>query len=205
MSRLLAISDIHGHLEALQTLLRYADYVPHQDELYFVGDYINKGPQSKETLKTVKEYVENGAHAIMGNHEQNAIYDLQAGGGTWKDSKEFLYSLPLFIERPPYIFVHAGIRTGIPLSKQREEDLLTIRGPFFKREVKEDATVVFGHTPTHRLHSPVGTLWKQRKKLGIDTGAGQNYYLSLVDLTNQIQYRIPVLKPYFHQIRIFKY
>lgn len=205
LSRVLAISDIHGHLEAMQTLIQFAKYEPNVDELYFVGDYINKGPHSKETLQAVKEYVQHGAHAIMGNHEKCAMEAEKNGRKNWNEWEDFLSSLPLYIERPPYIFVHAGIRTGIPLNKQREEDLLTIRNPFFKKKLKENAIVVFGHTPTNRLGVPIGTLWKQPKKLGIDTGAGQNQFLSLVDLTNRLQYRIPVTQPTILSIRVFSF
>lgn len=89
----------------------------------------------------------------------------------WESEMEllvrFLKNLPLFIERPPYIFVHAGIRTGIPLHEQHEEDLLTIREPFFSENIQEDATIIFGHTPTHRLDVPVGMLWEKAKKLAL--------------------------------------
>lgn len=205
LNRILAISDIHGHLEALQTLLSFAKYEPNEDELYFVGDYINKGPYSQETLQAVKGYVEGGAFAIMGNHEKCAIADIKSGGSTWRPWGDFLNSLPLFIEKPPFIFVHAGIRTGIPLIEQREEDFLTIREPFFKSEIKEERTIIFGHTPTQRLGASIGMLWRQKKKLGIDTGAGLNQFLSLVDLTNRIQYQIPVLQPHILHIRVFQY
>nr|WP_106783309.1 metallophosphoesterase family protein [Lysinibacillus timonensis] len=206
MNRILAISDIHGHLEALKTLLHFAEYEPNKDELYFVGDYIDKGPNSVGTLRAVKQYVENGAFAIMGNHEKRAIKeDIKSGISIWGELSDFLESLPLYIERPPYIFVHAGIRTGIPLHKQKEEDLLTIREPFFNNRIEEEAIVVFGHTPTHRLDVPIGILWSSVKKLGIDTGAGLNHYLSLVDLTNRIHYRVPVLHPFKQSVKVFRF
>lgn len=205
MNRILAISDIHGHLDAMQALLRYAEYEPNVDELYFVGDYIDKGPNSIGTLQAVKEYVDNGAYALMGNHEKHAKQCLENGDQTWNTWTSFLNSLPLFIYRSPFLFVHAGIRTGIPLNKQSEEDLLTIREPFINTNIKENAIIVFGHTPTHRLNVPIGTLFQDEKKLGIDTGAGHNHYLSLVDLSNQLHYRIPVSCPYIENIQVFQF
>ena len=46
----------------------------------------------------------------------------------------------------PYLFVHAGIRPGVPLDRQVEDDLLTIRGPFLHAEAPHEAVVVHGHT-----------------------------------------------------------
>lgn len=190
LARILAISDIHGHVDALHALLKYANYQSGKDELFFVGDYIDKGPNSEGTLKAVELLVQEGAYAIMGNHEKCALDDIAVGKKSWMKWKTFLQSLPLYIERKPFLFVHAGIRTGIPLHEQKMTDLLTIREPFLDQPVQEDITVVFGHTPTNRLGVNVGSLWKQEKKIGIDTGAGQQQYLSLIDLTNSLQYRI---------------
>lgn len=195
LSRILAISDIHGHVHALHILLTYASYQADQDELYFVGDYIDKGPNSEGTLQAVEHYVRYGAFAIMGNHEKCALDDIAEGSKKWVKWKPFLQSLPLYIERKPFLFVHAGIRTGTPLHAQQINDLLTIREPFLQVPLQEDITVVFGHTPTNRLGVPVGSVWQQPKKIGIDTGAGQQQYLSLIDLTNNIQYRVPVTNP----------
>lgn len=76
------IGDIHGHAVKLKKLLRKLGYKhskmsgfchPHRKVL-FIGDYIDRGPNIPETLKIVKQMVENGnAIALMGNHEYNAI------------------------------------------------------------------------------------------------------------------------------------
>lgn len=203
--RILAISDIHGHVDALHVLLKYANYQSDQDELFLVGDYIDKGPNSEETLKAVEHLVQEGANAIMGNHEKCALDDIAIGKTAWINWKTFLQSLPLYIERKPFLFVHAGIRTGIPLHEQKITDLLTIREPFFNQPVQEDVTVVFGHTPTNRLGVNVGSLWKQQKKIGIDTGAGQQQYLSLIDLTNSLQYRILLANQLDSQVEILSF
>lgn len=205
LSRILAISDIHGHVHALQALLTYANYQSDKDELFFVGDYIDKGPNSEGTLKTVEHYVQNGAYAIIGNHEKSALDDIANGGQKWAKWQNFLQGLPLYIERKPFLFVHAGIRTGIPLCEQLVNDLLTIRDPFLQTPIQEDMTVVFGHTPTDRLGVSAGSLWQQQKKLGIDTGAGQHQYLSLVDLTSSLQYRIPVVNQLVGEVEVLSF
>ncbi|WP_116126919.1 metallophosphoesterase [Lewinella sp. IMCC34183] len=75
------IGDIHGHADALEQLLRRLDYRPDGDgyrhparRAFFVGDFIDRGPDSPGVLRTVRAMVESGAaRAVMGNHEYNAI------------------------------------------------------------------------------------------------------------------------------------
>lgn len=76
------IGDIHGHCDALISLLERLGYQkirevykhPEERQVIFVGDYIDRGPQIPETLALVKAMVDEGqAIALMGNHEYNAI------------------------------------------------------------------------------------------------------------------------------------
>lgn len=69
--RILAISDIHGCFDEFQELLTKINYQPEKDQLYLLGDYMDRGPQSKEVMHKVKDLVENdGAIALLGNHDQ---------------------------------------------------------------------------------------------------------------------------------------
>lgn len=78
------IGDIHGQYDKLAALLKHLGYAPHHTnktwrhpagrKVIFLGDYIDRGPAVREVLLTVRAMVEAGdAHAIMGNHEYNAI------------------------------------------------------------------------------------------------------------------------------------
>jgi hypothetical protein len=72
------IGDIHGYAEELKRLLNKLGYVngthPEGRKVIFVGDYIDRGPQIKETLEIVKGMADAGnAIALMGNHEYNAM------------------------------------------------------------------------------------------------------------------------------------
>jgi serine/threonine protein phosphatase 1 len=64
----------------------------------------------------------------------------------------------------PYLFVHAGIRPGLPLAAQAVEDLLGIRGPFLHSEDIHEAVVVHGHTA--RLEPEL-----RHNRVNLDTGA----------------------------------
>ena len=75
------IGDIHGYAEPLKQLLTKLGYeirngsFRHQDrQVIFVGDFIDRGPQILEVLQIVRAMIENNAaHAVIGNHEYNAI------------------------------------------------------------------------------------------------------------------------------------
>ncbi|NGP77989.1 phosphoesterase [Balneolaceae bacterium YR4-1] len=76
------IGDIHGYASALKRLLEKLDYrksdgaYRHPDrKVLFLGDYIDRGPEVRETLRLVRQMVDAGqAIALMGNHELNAIF-----------------------------------------------------------------------------------------------------------------------------------
>ncbi|MBF0161178.1 MAG: symmetrical bis(5'-nucleosyl)-tetraphosphatase [Magnetococcales bacterium] len=70
-----AIGDVHGCLPELQALLDAIPFRPEQDQLWFVGDLINRGPDSLGTLRFVRSLGER-AVAVMGNHEGRAVASL---------------------------------------------------------------------------------------------------------------------------------
>ena len=76
----------------------------------------------------------------------------------------FLRDLGLHHRIGPYLFVHAGIRPGVPLMHQTRQDLLWIREPFLSSKQDHGVVVVHGHSPRREPH--VG-----KNRIGIDTGA----------------------------------
>lgn len=68
MDKVFVVGDIHGNYELLTKLLE--KWRPEEEELIFLGDYVDRGPQSLQVLEKVKQLVEKGATALMGNHEQ---------------------------------------------------------------------------------------------------------------------------------------
>lgn len=68
--RILAISDIHGCYDELVKLLELNHYNAKEDQLVLLGDYVDRGPKSKQTVSYVMKLVEDGAVAIRGNHDQ---------------------------------------------------------------------------------------------------------------------------------------
>jgi len=197
-SRLLAISDIHGHQEGLELLLHKAGYKPAADQLVLLGDYIDKDPLTWSTLAYVKKLVEEGAQAVPGNLEMGLLAQLAAHGDgldrfeaavRGKGVLDWLTQLPAYIVSTPYLFVHAGVRPGVPLSEQSMKDMTEIREDFWGAEAQATGyTVVFGHTPTFKLGAPDGQIWRRPGKIGIDTGAKHGCRLTLLDLQEGTSY-----------------
>ena len=59
----------------------------------------------------------------------------------------FVRDLPLSFSVPGFVFVHAGLRPGVPLNEQSEEDMLWIRRAFLHTPHDHGGVVVHGHTP----------------------------------------------------------
>jgi len=75
-----------------------------------------------------------------------------------------LRGLALFHRQGGYVFVHAGLRPGLPIERQTREDMLWIREPFLSSRADFPGVVVHGHTPGRSVAV-------RRHRIGIDTGA----------------------------------
>lgn len=81
-----------------------------------------------------------------------------------EDHRRFLYSLADSFACGDYLFVHAGIRPGVPLDQQSREDLLWIRDEFVGSREDFGAVVVHGHTPVRQVEF-------HPNRINLDTGA----------------------------------
>jgi serine/threonine protein phosphatase 1 len=72
--RTLVISDIHGCLEQFNRLLELVKYDSSEDTLVLLGDYVDRGPASKESVEAVMALVKDkGVIALKGNHDQRFV------------------------------------------------------------------------------------------------------------------------------------
>ncbi len=99
------IGDVHGHASLLKMLLLKMGYVKTNGsyshpsrKAVFIGDFINRGPEIRKTIRLIRAMVEDGnAYAILGNHEINAIiFHLKDKQGSALVKKPSKYFLPLF-------------------------------------------------------------------------------------------------------------
>jgi serine/threonine protein phosphatase 1 len=88
---------------------------------------------------------------------------------------EFLNGLPLSLEVGDYLFVHAGVRPGVPLARQSKDDLLWIRRDFLTSRRRLEKIIVHGHTPEPEVQ-------RDQRRIGLDTGAYLTGRLSAIRL-----------------------
>jgi serine/threonine protein phosphatase 1 len=207
--RLYCIGDIHGRLDLLRALhgriVRDAARFDGHKTLVYLGDYIDRGLQSREVIDELLEEPLPDFETVhlLGNHEQTLLDFLQypehaVGWLDWggretllsygvslppgfrrpdpvslRDQLQanlpdthlaFMQALPLTYIAGDYLFVHAGIRPGIPLQEQRESDLLWIRQEFLEWAEPHEHVVVHGHSISEEVEM-------RANRIGIDTGA----------------------------------
>lgn len=171
---LYAIGDIHGCNRSFQALLQKLN-LQGADELVLVGDYLDRGPDSKGVLDTIFELEQAGhnVYCLRGNHEQILIealssvtYTLQrfygAGGKATLRSfgvmapreiddyyLDFIHDLPHYVEIGRFIFVHGGLNFDHPDPLYDQESMLWERYWYDKinYEWLEDRYIIHGHTP----------------------------------------------------------
>ncbi len=80
--------------------------------------------------------------------------------------RAFMAGMALHHRAGPYLFVHAGIRPGVPLEGQSRDDLLRIRRAFLDSEAAHGCVVVHGHSPTRDRQPEL-----RPNRINLDTGA----------------------------------
>jgi serine/threonine protein phosphatase 1 len=209
METIYAIGDIHGRYDKLCALMEKIDIDLDSETLVFLGDYIDRGPQSFEVVEYLIDLRKRKANCVFlkGNHEEmfekyisgeDRLTYLFNGGQQTIDSYmsrarkadeplipaehlSFFKSLRMYYETDNYIFVHAGLQKNVPLAQQKAEDLLWIRKKFIETGHDFGKPVVFGHTP---LPEPL----LQPNKIGIDTGAVYGNKLTCIRLPDLVFY-----------------
>lgn len=90
---------------------------------------------------------------------------------------ELLRSLPVAVTVDSIVFVHAGLRPGIALAEQTDEDLIWIREPFLSEGPRLPLLVIHGHTPVSRPSFVDG-------RIGIDTAVSMGGYLTVLKIAD---------------------
>jgi len=223
-----AIGDIHGCARQLQEVFAAIDRhlsqaAPARALHVFLGDYIDRGPASRQTIDLLIERSRRHESIFLkGNHEAFLLEVLQDASRleAWKEFGGFqtLMSYGLAPSIKPgrdeqhelvqalqrgmpehhrhffsnlrssflcgdFLFVHAGIRPGVPLPKQCEEDLLWIRNEFLQSEEDFGKFVVHGHTPVPKPDI-------RPNRINIDTGAYATGILTLLTIQGERMFAI---------------
>lgn len=179
--RILAIGDIHGNFRKFLTLWRQLAFDGTRELAIFLGDYTDRGPESREVMAWVMEHFERtGFVFLRGNHDEMMLAAclgiernlwLQNGGRTTVESlrgmekseaddfltrwaktiRDMKLSYEVVQDGQPYWFMHAGIQPGVPLAEQDEETLLWDRGFAMADTYDGTPVVTVGHTPVPYL------------------------------------------------------
>ena len=167
-----AIGDLHGCSKTFRKLVTEGIRLEKTDELYCLGDYVDRGPDSKGVIDYIFELREQGfkVHTLRGNHDQmmmdaqknpESFKDwLRNGGNTTLKSfnvesydeldskyKRFFYETRFYVETGNYILVHAGLNFRNDNLFEDTHAMMWIRGYSVDEKKLAGRIIVHGHTP----------------------------------------------------------
>ena len=223
--RIYSVGDIHGRADLLEQLHEKiktdAKTYTGKKTIVYLGDYIDRGEQSRQVIETLLSNPLEDFNAIhlQGNHEKAMLDFIEYPGAAaaWLSfgGRETLnsYGIPLAYipstrkvadlakqldEKLPdehrtfmsncleswqcgsYFFVHAGIRPGVALDKQKVEDKLWIREDFLGSTTNHGVIVVHGHSTNLQPEL-------LPNRIGIDTAAFNSGVLTCLVLEGEEQ------------------
>ena len=166
MPKTIAIGDIHGCFDAMMSLVEWVD--PHADHrLIFLGDYVNRGPDSEKVIDWLATHSElRDLICLRGNHEimwlesqvdavrrrridDDISYgwdDLDDGSEFWtQDANRFVRDLRRYFETEKHIFVHASVYGEMSMEDQPDY-MLFWEGFDSMTRPESGKKVVCGHT-----------------------------------------------------------
>lgn len=148
-----AIGDIQGCYDSLQNLLEHIAFDPASDRLWLVGDLVNRGPKSLETLRLIKS-LGPAALTVLGNHDLYLLM-IAEGGAKFRGKDDTLQAIldapdcaellnwlrhqPLCHIEDEFCLVHAGLLPQWTIERARElagEVEAALQGPDFSTFIR---------------------------------------------------------------------
>ncbi|MFM2004703.1 MAG: hypothetical protein RLZZ09_358 [Pseudomonadota bacterium] len=156
-----AIGDVQGCHDELLVLLDRIRFDPSADQLWFVGDLVNRGPRSLETLRTIRD-LGNSAVSVLGNHDLHLLAVAEGISRTKHrdtfgdilsapDRDELLHWLrhrPLLHHGGEFYLIHAGLPPQWNMEQATglaQEAETALRSP----DYREMLWHMYGNEPTH--------------------------------------------------------
>jgi serine/threonine protein phosphatase 1 len=218
--RRLVIPDIHGCYATLISLLEKIQ-LNMEDQIFFLGDYINRGLRNKEVLDCIKNMTDQGYHIypLRGNHEQ-IILDAEIN---YQNSRfvlpgirkplelydesyhlidkyaDFLNVLPYYFELDNFLLVHAGFNTAIENPFEDTDSMIWIDRFEYDTIKLKGKRIIHGHTPTG-LNKILSDISNRAMIIPLDNGVnetdsdgqGNLIYLDLDKMELTIQKNIDI-------------
>jgi serine/threonine protein phosphatase 1 len=189
-----ALTDIHGCAQTLKAMVLGQLKLQKKDELYILGDLVNKGPDSKGVIDFIVHLQKQhfNVTCLRGNHDQMLLKAATKGESALNltsSEKElvlqsfgihsfehlqpkyvsFLDELPYYLELPDYFLVHAGFDFKQDDIFRDKEAMLNIRGYKADPAILSNKRLIHGHTPT-ALHSIKKSVAHNDFDLNLDAG-----------------------------------
>lgn len=205
--RLFAIGDIHGCYNAFRTLLERHIQIKKSDKIILLGDYIDRGAQSKEVVDYIIDLQSDGFDIVplLGNHEAmllDAYYNdghlslwIQNGGTETLKSFgirslknmerryiDFFSGLPYYFAFEDYLFVHAGFNDDLNNPFEDRYHMIWKCKERYKHPSLKDKTIVHGHRPVSKTICKENVPGKN-KVINLDTGCVYSDYTGYGTLT----------------------
>ncbi|NJL82414.1 MAG: serine/threonine protein phosphatase [Chloroflexaceae bacterium] len=227
--RRIVVGDVHGHYEALMSLLQRIS-LESDDQLYFLGDLIDRGPNSADVVEFI---IQNNYPCLRGNHEEMLLASLDGSGQVCPEALQaWLYAgghatlksynntipqthfdwfnnLPYYLDLGGVWLVHAGVNPLQPLESQSAEEFCWIREPFHRAPFPyfKDKIIVTGHTLTFTFPGVTpGKLAAGPGWLDIETGAyhPQSGWLTGLDIDHWVVYQLNTKDGAFRKLPLRK-
>ncbi len=172
-----AISDIHGCAKTFEALLQKINFTTH-DQLYLLGDFIDRGQHSKGVFDLIFALMSKGytVHCLRGNHEQMLLdaLDNQQYADQWTNKSgglvtlqsfgansihqipdnylKFISAMPYYFALEDYLLVHGGFNFDLANPLLDKEAMLWMRNWYdrINHLWLDGRIVVHGHTPRPR-------------------------------------------------------
>ncbi|MEB3213187.1 MAG: metallophosphoesterase family protein [Leptolyngbyaceae bacterium] len=216
-SRKIIIGDVHGHYDGLMRLME-AIAPASNDEVYFLGDLIDRGEKSAQVLDFIQS---SGYISLLGNHEQMLLEAFPNGKVSTQALQTWLYSggqstvssydqpeqllekldwirtFPTHLDLGHIWLVHAGLHPELTLENQTRHEFCWIREPFHSstKPYFPNKLIVTGHTITFTLPNVTpGKIARGKGWIGIDTGVyhPKSGWLTAFDATNNVVHQVHV-------------
>ena len=187
--RRFVIGDIHGCYLSLKKLIEKKIQLSKNDQLFLLGDYIDKGPESKKTLNYIMKLMDKGyaVYPLRGNHEQILLDteindpkeilvwlmrrspDMLKNGKLRKKHRIFLNSLPIYYELDNFFLVHANFNYKAKNPFEDEIAMLWKRKFDWNGKVLKKKTLIHGHQPEN-IKEIIQSIKTKNKVIGLDNG-----------------------------------
>ena len=202
MARRFVTTDLHGCLRTFRYLVEQELRLRPADQLYLLGDYVNKGPDSGGVLDYLMQLQGFGyqVHCLLGNHEQELLDTIfsRGNGGLWRTKAEqamtlasfgagrpseiplryvhWLAALPLQLELPDVVLVHAGFNFALPVADMRRNTYSMLYTKHFTYDPSRLAgkRLLHGHVPTP-IANVQASVAARAGAIGLDTGCAYRH------------------------------